>query len=171
MLCKHNALALCMALFFSLYLIVRKRCSVSFYQQVYGVKNEPSDQSQPLTRLKQIWEPSSDGRTGGGVLLHMMAWSDALLMATSSPFILDSSNAVICDCSEVSPDQPHTCSAWSFLRSDLMPSVYNQPYSNQGNVLTPLVGIILDASKAWDLITSMGVVDSNTWNRSCCRTK
>jgi hypothetical protein len=57
-----------------------------------------------------------------------------------------------------------TCTAYSYIRKDLIPMLFMFP-GVDSNVPC---GIILDPKKAWDLITLLAVVDADTNNRSCC---
>ena len=57
-----------------------------------------------------------------------------------------------------------TCTAYSYLRNDLIPMMFMFP----GVTANVPCGIILDPVKAWPLITLMSVIDADTNNRSCC---
>jgi hypothetical protein len=57
-----------------------------------------------------------------------------------------------------------TCTAYSYIRKDLVPMLFIFP-GIEANVPC---GIILDPKKVWDLITLLSVVDADTNNRSCC---
>jgi len=58
----------------------------------------------------------------------------------------------------------HTCTAYSFIRKDLIPMFFMFP----GEALNVPCGIILDTKKIWPLITLMATIDGDTNNRSCC---
>jgi len=58
----------------------------------------------------------------------------------------------------------HTCTAYSYMRKDLIPMLFMFP----GKEASVPCGIILDTKKVWDLITLMAVVDGDTNNRTCC---
>lgn len=57
-----------------------------------------------------------------------------------------------------------TCTAYSYLRKDLIPMLFMFP----GVEASVPCGIILDTKKVWPLITLMAIVDGDTNNRSCC---
>lgn len=57
-----------------------------------------------------------------------------------------------------------SCTAYSLLRSDLIPVFFQFPGAGQS---VPC-GIILDPTKAWPLITGMFVNDADTNARNCC---
>jgi len=57
-----------------------------------------------------------------------------------------------------------SCTAYSLLRSDLIPVLFEYPKAGQS---VPC-GIILDPTKAWPLITGMLVNDGDTNARVCC---
>lgn len=57
-----------------------------------------------------------------------------------------------------------TCTAYSYLRRDLIPMLFMFP----GVQASVPCGIILDTRKVWPLITLMAIVDGDTNNRSCC---
>jgi hypothetical protein len=57
-----------------------------------------------------------------------------------------------------------SCTAYSLLRSDLVPVLFEWPSANQ---YVPC-GIILDPTKAWPLITGMYHNDADTNARVCC---
>lgn len=57
-----------------------------------------------------------------------------------------------------------TCTAYSYIRRDLIPMMFVFP----GVTANVPCGIILDPVKVWPLITLLAVVDADTNNRSCC---
>lgn len=57
-----------------------------------------------------------------------------------------------------------TCTAYSYMRRDLIPMFFMFPGIN----LNVPCGIVLDTKKIWSLITLMAVIDGDTNNRSCC---
>ena len=104
-----------------------------------------------------------------GVLAHMIAISDAQRLLGTKPFSLKANDPCIADCS-----QPlfNTCSAWTYLRTDLMPSVFCMPSGGKNaegtfQYNTPVIGLIVDPAKLQQYITGMAVTDSNTVQRIC----
>jgi len=109
----------------------------------------------PRSTKDQFNNISNDQSSVGGLLIHMMSISDLQKSIKNDKFDL----SLMTDCST----NRRTCSAWSLIRRDLQPMVFIYPMVN-----SPNVGIILNAKKSWDLVTTMSNVDSNTMNRSCC---
>lgn len=116
--------------------------------------------------------PSSDKK--GGVLVHMFTLQqakDLLYPKEGGRFELQANSDFVTDCAQ--PLRP-TCSAWTYLRLDLMPVIFSKPTSDLTGPTaaygTPICGIILDADAvlAADFVTNMGVLDSNTDARVCC---
>lgn len=103
--------------------------------------------------------------TINGVFVHLFSDNDIDTIINQKSFKFNLNSQGICDCSEV---EPKTCSAWTYLRKDLPPIVYNFPSSPaiNGGYWTPNCGIIVDANKIWPLITSFGIVDSDTFGRN-----
>ena len=58
----------------------------------------------------------------------------------------------------------HTCTAYSYMRRDLLPMLFMFP----GVESSVPCGIILDTKKVWPRITLMATVDGDTNNRTCC---
>ena len=115
----------------------------------------------------------------GGILVHLLPLEglEAINAQKEFSFSLGLSNlpvkdrdGVICDCSVVGQNKQN-CSAWTYLRKDLPPIVYSYPSSGYGpssmRFWTPSVGLIINPSEAWPIITTMGVVDSATDARNC----
>jgi len=86
------------------------------------------------------------------------------------PFFLEANDPGMVDCSAAGDGGEFygTCSAWTLLRKDLMPIVFNKPTVELGAYMTPLVGIIVDPNKMKKHVTSMSIIDSDTNHRTCC---
>jgi hypothetical protein len=93
----------------------------------------------------------------GGLLIHMMSISDLENSMKNDNFDI----GLTADCA---PFNRKTCSAWTLVRKDLPPMVFIFPGPD-----SPNLGIIINANSAWDLVTTMGNIDSNTMNRNCCQ--
>jgi len=111
---------------------------------------------------------------GGGVLVHMFAISDAQDLANpATPFVFEANMDSMVDCAA-----PifKTCSAWTYLRLDLMPSIFCRPTANFNEKAgfyeyeTPLIGVIVDPAKIKDYITNMGITDTDPVVKNCCAT-
>ena len=114
--------------------------------------------NHPLLSMKdQFNNISNDTSNVGGLLVHMMGISDLETSMKNDKFDL----SLMTDCAATNRK---TCSAWTLIRKDLPPMVFIYPM-----VGTPNVGIILNAQSAWDLVTTMGNIDSNTDVRNCCQ--
>jgi len=114
----------------------------------------------------------------GGVLVHMMTTADVERLLGVEDFVLEANDTAITDCSLPDENLTGSCSAWTYLRSDLMPMVFNTPMlvsspsdekSNDAAEInsTPVIGIIVNPALVWPLISSMGVVDSSANERNC----
>jgi hypothetical protein len=115
----------------------------------------------------------------GGILVHMLPLEDLEAINNQSDFIFNLGmgnlpesirDGLIADCS-IAGQNKQNCSAWTYLRKDLPPIVYSYPSSASGpkgmQFWSPSVGIIVDPSRIWPLITTMGLVDSSTDGRNC----
>ena len=58
----------------------------------------------------------------------------------------------------------HTCTAYSYIRRDMIPMLFMYP----GQASNVPCGILLDTKKVWPLITLMATVDADTNHRNCC---
>ena len=107
----------------------------------------------------------------GGVLVHL-AELEGLKDIINKPnfeFNLSSGGeSFMTDCSMVGQNKQN-CSAWTYLRKDLPPMVYSYPSSPAGPApfWTPSIGFIVDPSRIWPIINTMGIVDSATDSRNC----
>lgn len=124
--------------------------------------------SHPISNIKNQFNDTDDN-VGliGGLLAHMSGLEDFEALVGQKEFKFDLLSQGISDCA---PNNRHTCSAWTYLRKDLPPMIFilpTSPASPEG-FWTPSVGILIDPNKAWSLLTTMSVVDSNTDSRSCC---
>lgn len=138
----------------------------------------------PTTDLKQLEALFAARRNAtpqfsGGLLVHTMTIEDAERLLGAKDFVLEGNDAAISDCSAPDENNSSSCSAWTYLRSDLMPTIYSTPSDEgsapgskgkkevSGAASAPLVGIIIDPALAWPLISSMSVVDANSAERNC----
>ena len=124
-------------------------------------------------------DASTPPQLSGGLLVHMITLKQARTLLAAKDFVLEGNDAIITDCSP-SSEASGSCSAWTYLREDLMPTIFNTPTqvtSGDGPAAhntdessvhsTPSIGIIVDPALAWSLITSMGVVDASSNERNC----
>ena len=109
----------------------------------------------------------------GGILVHLMELEQMEQIVNNKKFSLKFNSGGIgafTDCS-IPGQNKQNCSAWTYLRKDLPPIVYSYPSSQAGpdgnNFWRPTVGIIVDPSRMWPLITTMGIIDSATDGRNC----
>ena len=138
----------------------------------------------PATDLKQLKglfaaRRHSSSQFNGGLLVHTMTIEDAERLLSPQDFVLDGNDIAICDCSYPDKNQSGSCSAWTYVRSDLMPTIFNTPLKINSSTTastwqdaaktysTPVIGLIVDPVLIWPLITNMGVVDSSTDERNC----
>jgi hypothetical protein len=110
-----------------------------------------------LSTKDQFNSISNDSSSIGGLLVHMMEIKNLTDMMTNDSFSLSNMD----DCA---PINRKTCSAWTLVRRDLSPMVFISPSKD-----CPSVGVMINANKAWDLITTMSHIDSNTTSRNCCQ--
>ena len=112
----------------------------------------------------------------GGVLVHMVPLEgiDAILHPSNKSkkfeFNLSSqSPGFMADCSMTGQNKQN-CSAWSYLRRDLPPIVFSYPSSEVFGALNSwnqTIGLIIDPSIIWPMITTMSIIDSDTDARNC----
>lgn len=108
----------------------------------------------------------------GGILVHLLALDDLKKITYADNFVMTLASggpAAMTDCSFSQTPAPN-CSAWTYLRKDLPPIVYSYPSSPANgfyNFWYPSVGFIVDPNRIWPLITTMGIVDSDTDARNC----
>jgi hypothetical protein len=140
-----------------------------------------------ISELYDQLKTNSDqgGRLKKGVLVHMFSMNDANDLLQGSGEIRANS-PIITDCGN-SQTRSGSCSAWSYLREDLMPIVYNMPSSTWGpkvgnssvngdptsngreaKYATLTLGIIIDPDKVQDMITGLSLTDSDTNDRINC---
>jgi len=133
-----------------------------------------------LDVLGTLFAPRSHDFTqlSGGLLVHTMTIADVTRLLDVEDFVLEANDSAITDCSFPDADLTGSCSAWTYLRSDLMPMIFNTPtqvnssqrgdWDDAGKTYsTPVIGIIVNPALVWPLISSMGVVDSSTNERNC----
>jgi hypothetical protein len=117
----------------------------------------------------QLKKPSSDSNgKKRGILAHMVTMADVNTWLDQKPFSLEANDDQIVDCGV---PLRMTCSAWTYLRTDLFPCVYIRPTADdQGRYATALCGILVDADAILDsdMVTSMSILDSDTDARGCC---
>ena len=100
-----------------------------------------------------------------GVFVHLFSTEDLDEIINQKDFKFNLNTKGITDCSIFNPK---TCSAWTYLRKDLPPILYNFPSSPAvyGGYWTPNWGVVVDANKFWPLVTTMGITDSDTFGRN-----
>jgi hypothetical protein len=132
-----------------------------------GAAPVPDTCDTGLLALWRAFENRSDARGSlGGLLVHNMGVEAFEDWYGAKDFEVRASDSPIVDCAAVSRK---TCSAWSYLRADLLPMVFSPPMLTEENqYATPLVGIIADPNVLFPLITTMGIMDSDTNRRNCC---
>lgn len=160
----------------------------------YFVKKDtsPSGRSpsgQPTYDLGRLYEQLkrdvSPTRLKKGVLVHMFSLQDANDLL-SSKFEVNANSPFITDCGAYR--RQGSCSAWTYLREDLMPVIFNMPMSTwergvgtssgsaknaalaplQAKYATLTLGIIVDPDLLVELITGMSLTDANTNSRIGC---
>lgn len=139
-----------------------------------------------LGRLyEQLKRDVSPGKLKKGVLVHMFSLQDANDLL-SSKFEVNANSPFITDCGAKNLREG-SCSAWTYLREDLMPVIFNMPMSTWepsvgtssgggGNTASALdakyatltLGIIIDPDLVAELITGMSLTDANTNSRIGC---
>ena len=121
----------------------------------FSNKNSDPDTYQGMTELFD--NTTKDINNLGGILCNNFGpnWFQAML---------DRGEVSLQDTSVCASVTRKTCTAYSYLRKDLIPMLFMFP-GKESNVPC---GIILDPKKVWSLITLMGIVDADTNNRSCC---
>ena len=132
--------------------------------------------------LEKLYEarPQHAPQVSGGLLVHSMLLEDVRRWLSSEIFEIHGSDTAICDCSVPSDAREGTCSAWTLLRSDLLPTIFNSPDAHMSSPhepenksisskleSTPSIGIIINPAVAWPLISSMAVIDAATVERNC----
>jgi hypothetical protein len=60
----------------------------------------------------------------GGVLVHMFTMQDAKNILGQTPFVIKANDSWVCDCST---SKNPSCSAWTYLRTDLLPMIFSTP--------------------------------------------
>jgi hypothetical protein len=108
--------------------------------------------------LKELFNNTTkDVNNLGGILCNNFGpeWFQAML---------DRGEVSLQDTSVCAHVNRKTCTAYSYLRRDLIPMLFMFP----GVEASVPCGIILDPQKVWPLITLMAIVDGDTNNRSCC---
>ncbi len=109
----------------------------------------------------------------GGVLVHMVPLEKLeACLNKKHPFefnLSSESPGFIADCS-LDGQSKQNCSAWTYLRKDLPPIVFSYPSSDVHGALgdwNQTIGIIVDPSLLWPMITTMSIIDSDTDARNC----
>lgn len=121
-------------------------------------KNYTKDKIMKDQIMKDQFNNTSNNQSNiGGLLIHMLESSDLKNIMKNDKFDL----SLLTDCASFNRK---TCSAWTLVRRDLQPMVFIYPGPD-----SPNVGIILNANSAWNLVTTMGIIDSNTNMRNCCQ--
>jgi len=123
-------------------------------------------------------QPHHIKQLSGGLLVNTMTIEDVQRLLDVEDFVLDANDSAITDCSIPDKNLTGSCSAWTYLRNDLMPTIFNTPKlvdpnrsdgsgASQVSSTPPLIGIILNPALAWSLISSMAVVNASTNERNC----
>lgn len=121
------------------------------------LQSSSSGSNPPVrTNAKILFNDTSNNSPIGGFLAHMMEPEDFENIVKNDSLDI----SIMTDCASVNR---HTCSAWTYMRTDLPPILFIIPSSD-----TPTCGVMIDPVAAWSLITTMGVIDSATDSRSCC---
>jgi len=160
-----------------LLVILLASASVALMIRLIPLRSDPFNQRN-LESLYAKQKVSREPQLSGGILTHVMTLEQTMSLLAKSPFSMNGNDRSITDCSQPDKDGTGSCSAWTYLRSDLLPMIFNTPNSpdsgstgsNSSEKIeysTPVVGIIVDPSLIWPLITSMGVVDASTNERNC----
>jgi hypothetical protein len=91
-----------------------------------GFKPNPTTNTFGVDQLyDKLQDMSVDfDRHIGGVLVHMFTMQDAMKILQQQPFSIKANDSWVCDCS--TPDNP-SCSAWTYLRTDLLPMLFSTP--------------------------------------------
>mgnify|MGYP007071987323 CR=1 FL=1 len=117
--------------------------------------------------IKQQWycrKYQPDGRPAGGFLAHM-------LDPVSLNKILNTGKLSLADCADCS-GPARTCSAWTYMRDDLIPMLFIYPASPLSDdtkiATTPRVGLLVNAKKFSKLVTAMAVIDAASDDRNGC---
>jgi len=142
----------------------------------------PAPLQSPVSRqYNTINQVGQGGSNPGGVLVHMFDLNDArdFLNYHKHNFDFSANDALITDCSpgqglgKDTPDRPFkgTCSAWTYMRKDLLPITLNNPQTVTPSPTTVspanlCVGVIVDPAKVWQYISTMSPTDSDTNHRS-----
>ena len=153
-------------------------------------KNIPAELFNSLEIIKS---KLTDNQINSGVLVHMFALEDMEDLNNKKDFTFNLQTPGTADCGGISLK---ACSAWTFMRKDIPPMIFTYPVSSSidkntndklwksivgvkpngqankemigsGEYWTPNCAVILDAKKAWPLLTTMGIIDSGTDERNC----
>lgn len=154
-----------------------------FYRMLEGSETARPSAPYSFADLEKLYTAKDQlpAQVSGGLLAHSMLFSDVEKWLTRTPFELHGNDSAICDCSASSEQRLGSCSAWTLLRSDLMPTIFSSPdasasYAGQGSLdksiearleSTPSIGLLVDVSLVWPLISSMAVIDAATDERNC----
>lgn len=152
--------------------------------------NHPAELFNSLEIIKSRL---TENQINSGVLVHMFSLEDMENLNNKNDFTFNLQTPGTSDCGGTSLK---ACSAWTFLRKDIPPILFTYPTSasinkktedklwksivgtdldgnakmdmiGSQNYWTPNCAVILDAKKAWPLITTMGIIDSGTDERNC----
>jgi hypothetical protein len=157
-------------------------------------KKKPNNIAAELyNNIDIIKNKLTENQINSGVLVHMFSLEDMINLDNNDNFKFNLQTPGTSDCGGVTLK---SCSAWSYLRKDLPPILFTYPVSNSinkenaddiwksivglnkngdinkemigsGSYWTPNCAVILDAKKAWPLLTTMGIIDSGTDERNC----
>lgn len=153
----------------------------------------PPNAAELFNSLEIIKSKLTENQINSGVLVHMFDLQDMEDLNNKEDFTFNLQTPGTSDCGGTSLK---ACSAWTFLRKDIPPILFTYPTSGSiskqtddklwksivgtdpngnanramigsQNYWTPNVAVILDAKKAWPLLTTMGIIDSGTDERNC----
>lgn len=153
----------------------------------------PPHPAELFNSLEIIKDKLTENQINSGVLVHMFSLEDMENLNNKEDFTFNLQTPGTADCGGTSLK---ACSAWTFLRKDIPPIIFTYPTSasiskktddklwksivgtdpdgnakrgmiGSQNYWTPNCAVILDAKKAWPLLTTMGIIDSGTDERNC----
>lgn len=123
-----------------------------------NIEKWKSGQSNHVEKMKEkFYDTTTDLKKIGGLLANNFNLD-------FFQKILSAGDVNYSDTSVCASINRKTCTAYSYLRRDLIPMLFMYP----GTITNDPCGIILDPVKIWPLITLLAVVDADTNNRQCC---
>lgn len=128
------------------------------FLMIYFIHNDSSSNPNTYEGMEKLFNDTTTNLNQvGGILCNNFGpeWFQAMLQR---------GEVSLQDTSVCAHVNRKTCTAYSYLRKDLIPMLFMFP----GVESSVPCGIILDTRKVWPLITLMAIVDGDTNNRSCC---